>query len=187
MGRIDESEIIYPLFYICCIAFCIIPLIGSVDVMMISSYDSFVGLLDKWYINLFYFARVILSNLDYMNFSFLKLFASLFTSLRFANIVMVFLVGYLWSAKHETYMKSRKRKWQSIIGLYMIGYILIAFYIILNFSITSVNDVMILCKVSAFILALVHFLMIVFSIIYLIIEMKANHLIVKLGEEYERN
>lgn len=184
MGRIDESEIIYPLFLLLCIAFCIIPLISCVDIMSIQSYEQFVGLLDKWYIDSFYFARVVLSNLDYMSFSFFKLFASLFTSLKFANIVMLLLLGYLWASKFETYMKRRNYKWQSIVGLYASGYVCIAIYILINFSITSVSDVIHLVKIAGMILALVHFLILVLSIIYLGLEIKENHLIVR-GENYE--
>ena len=170
MGRIDESKIIYPVFLVLSIVFSIVPILGCIDVMCVNSYTSFVELLDAWYLPFFYFGRIALSNLDYMNFAFLKLIVSLITSLNIANIIMLLLFAYLFCAKKETYMKKRKRGWQSISFIYVLGYILSACIFIFGFSLTSVNTIIFLFKMAGLVLFVCHCMILIIAILFLYIE-----------------
>lgn len=55
--KIDATKIIYPLFLFLCITTSIVPLILACDLISLDSYESFIALLDKFYISCLIFAK----------------------------------------------------------------------------------------------------------------------------------
>lgn len=168
--KIDASKIIYPLFLLLCITTSVIPLILAYDLITLDSYESFIALLDKFYIPLSFFAKVIIQNLDYMYFNIFKVVRTLLMSLSYMNMIMLVLIAYLWAASKETYMKKRNWSWQAIIVIYVLAYFMIAFIIIFGFQLTSLNVIISLFFYSGIIMMIAHISIMIISIICLIKE-----------------
>lgn len=171
--KIDATKIIYPLFLFLCITTSIVPLILAYDLINLDSYESFIALLDKFYISMSYFCKVIIQNLDYMNFSLLKVLRTLVTSLSYMNGIMIILCAYLWAASLETYMKNRNKGWKVIVMIYLLAYLMIALVIIFGFQLTSLNAIITLFFYTGIIMMIAHSLIILISVIYLGKEIKS--------------
>lgn len=165
--KIDATKIIYPLFLFLCITTSIVPLILACDLISLDSYESFIELLDKFYISMSYFCKVIIQNLDYMNFSLLKVLRTLVTSLSYMNGIMIILCAYLWAASLETYMKNRNKGWKVIVMIYLLAYLMIALVIIFGFQLTSLNAIITLFFYTGIIMMVAHSLIILISVLYL--------------------
>lgn len=170
--KIDATKIIYPLFLILCITTSIVPLILAYDLISLDSYDTFIALLDKFYISMSYFCKVIIQNLDYMNFSLLKVLRTLVTSLSYMNGIMIILCAYLWAASLETYMKNRNKSWKAIIMIYFLSYLMIGLVIIFGFQLTSLNAIITLFFYTGIIMMIAHSMIILISLYYLIKELR---------------
>lgn len=171
--KIDATKIIYPLFLFLCITTSIIPLILAYDLIRLDSYDAFITLLDKFYIPMSYFCKIIIQNLDYMNFNILKVLRTLFTSLSYMNGIMIILCAYLWAASLETYMQKRNQSWKLIIIIYCLAYLLIAFVIIFGFQLTSLNAIITLFFYTGIIMMIAHSLIILICVLNLGKEIKS--------------
>lgn len=171
--KIDATKIIYPLFLILCITTSIVPLILAYDLISLDSYDAFIALLDKFYISMSYFCKVIIQNLDYMNFSLLKVLRTLVTSLSYMNGIMIILCVYLWAASLETYMKNRNKSWKAIIMIYFLSYLMIGLVIIFGFQLTSLNAIITLFFYTGIIMMIAHVLIICISVYNLGKEVKS--------------
>lgn len=171
--KIDATKIIYPLFLFLCITTSIIPLILAYDLICLDSYESFIALLDKFYISMSYFCKVIIQNLDYMNFSLLKVLRTLITSLSYMNGIMIILCAYLWAASLEIYMKNRNKSWKAIIMIYLLAYSIIALVIIFGFQLTSLNAIITLFFYTGIIMMIAHILIILISLYNLVKEIKS--------------
>lgn len=168
--KIDATKIIYPLFLFLCITTSIVPLILAYDLISLDSYDAFIALLDKFYISMSYFCKVIIQNLDYMNFSLLKGLRTLITSLSYMNAIMIILSAYLWAASLETFMQKRNKSWKFIIIIYLLAYLLIALVIIFGFQLTSLNAIITLFFYAGIIMMMAHILIILVSVYNLVKE-----------------
>lgn len=162
--KIDATKIIYPLFLFLCITTSIVPLMLAYDLIRLDSYDAFITLLDKFYIPMSYFCKIIIQNLDYMNFNVLKVLRTLLTSLSYMNLIMIVLGVYLWAASLETYMKKRNRSWVSIVLIYFLAYLIIALIIIFGFQLTSLNAIISLFFYAGIIMMSAHILIILISV-----------------------
>lgn len=171
--KIDATKIIYPLFLFLCITTSIIPLILAYDLINLDSYESFIALLDKFYISMSYFCKVIIQNVDYMNFSLLKVLRTLITSLSYMNGIMIILCAYLWAASLEIYMKNRNKSWKAIIMIYLLAYSIIALVIIFGFQLTSLNAIITLFFYTGIIMMIAHILIILISLYNLVKEIKS--------------
>lgn len=171
--KIDATKIIYPLFLFLCITTSIVPLILACDLISLDSYESFIELLDKFYISMSYFCKVIIQNLDYMNFSLLKVLRTLVTSLSYMNGIMIILCAYLWAASLETYMKNRNKGWKVIVMIYLLAYLMIALVIIFGFQLTSLNAIITLFFYTGIIMMIAHILIILISLYNLVKEIKS--------------
>lgn len=171
--KIDATKIIYLLFLFLCITTSIIPLILAYDLINLDSYESFIALLDKFYISMSYFCKVIIQNLDYMNFSLLKVLRTLITSLSYMNGIMIILCAYLWAASLEIYMKNRNKSWKAIIMIYLLAYSIIALVIIFGFQLTSLNAIITLFFYTGIIMMIAHILIILISLYNLVKEIKS--------------
>lgn len=171
--KIDATKIIYPLFLFLCITTSIVPLILACDLISLDSYESFIELLDKFYISMSYFCKVIIQNLDYMNFSLLKVLRTLITSLSYMNGIMIILCAYLWAASLEIYMKNRIKSWKAIIMIYLLAYSIIALVIIFGFQLTSLNAIITLFFYTGIIMMIAHILIILISLYNLVKEIKS--------------
>lgn len=171
--KIDATKIIYPLFLFLCITTSIIPLILAYDLINLDSYESFIALLDKFYISMSYFCKVIIQNLDYMNFSLLKVLRTLITSLSYMNGIMIILCAYLRAASLEIYMKNRNKSWKAIIMIYLLAYSIIALVIIFGFQLTSLNAIITLFFYTGIIMMIAHILIILISLYNLVKEIKS--------------
>lgn len=149
-----------------------IPLILAYDLIRLDNYEAFIALLDKFYIPFSYFSKVIISNLDYINFNVFKLISSLLTSLSYMNIIIIILVTYLWAASKETYMRKRNKAWRSISIIYLSAYLIIAFIIIFGFQLTSLNTIINLFFNAGIVMLISHLIIIIISVLFLIKEIK---------------
>lgn len=170
--RIDVTKIIFPFFLLLCISTSLIPLILAYDLITLDNYDAFIALLDKFYIPMSYFTKVIIHNLDYINFNIFKLLASLVTSLSYMNVVVIVLLTYLWAASKETYMRKRNKAWRFISVLYLSSYLLIALILIFGFQLTSLNTIMTLFFNAGIVMFIAHIMIIMISFLFLLKEIK---------------
>ena len=166
MGRVSKSKYIYPLFLLLCILFSIIPILLAFDLIGIKEYVAFQDILHKWYIDFSYFAKVIIANIDYFNFSFSHLLVSLLSSLSFMNILLLVCIFYLIAAMQEEFMKLYNKKWIALCVIYLITYLLIGGIIITGFSLTTLNDVISLFQYGAYIMIIGHAVIIILAIYY---------------------
>ena len=149
----------------------IIPVLFSIDIIKVNDYEGFIGLLDNPYVPYTFVSRVMLSNIDYMYFSVPNLLYTLVDGLSIINIIIILIVAYLFSARHEKDVKMYVRFIINIQILYIIGIITTAFIFILGFQGTSVQDVIILFNYAGIALLMTYvgiMVLAVFSIFILV-------------------
>lgn len=156
MERLDSSRIVIGIFFFLSFTTSIVPFLIGKDLMLCQNYRAFLSLLDKPYLTSSIFARVVLANLDYFQFSFLSLFASLIRVTSFMNLIMLFLSAYLVAAWQEMLMKPYRRAFLIIVGTYLLSYFLIALVLLLGFSITSFGTIITLFRCVGVILMMGH-------------------------------
>ncbi len=168
MGRLNISKIVLFLFLVTCISTSVIPIVLSLDLMQATSYESMVAILDKSYVTSSYFVRVIMRNLDYLNFSFANLYSSLITSLSLLNLLVIALTSYVWAANKEKWMSKHFRNVAShLVVFYAFGYGIIALLLVLGFQASDAGSVIALFSNVAIIMLLIHAIIIIYALYYL--------------------
>ncbi|NBK97508.1 MAG: hypothetical protein EOM50_05740 [Erysipelotrichia bacterium] len=176
--RITLTKCVYCLFLLFTISTSVIPIILASDLISLTSYEQFTALLERFYIPMSYFAKIILANLDYIHFNVASLFTSLLTSLSIMNGIILICIIYLWAASQEKWLHKRNFLWKVIVGIYVIGYMCIAGIIIFNFKLTSLNDIIHLFQYAGLIMMMTHIVLIACAIYGLYKEVKIvmNHI-----------
>lgn len=179
MGRVDLTKYIFPLFLIFCVGFSIIPIILSIDLLLVSDYSSFQDILSKWYISYSYFANIIIDNLDYFNFSIFRLITSLIQNISLVNALILFSIMYLAAAYQEKFLKSYNKQWILLCGIYLVAYLCITLIILIGFSITTLNQIISLFYCAGIIMLMAHLAIIFLGLYFLVKYCKENKEILK--------
>lgn len=161
MGKIDETKWILVIFLLVCIIGSILPLALAYELMCLNDYDSFYGLLELTYLDDSLLARVVLSNLNYASFQWIRFIKSIFENLSFTNLLVIITSIYLYCAKDEIFMKHYKKGCMSIGAIYIGMHILCVLVFAFGFKVTSLDSIIVLFKLCGMILC-VGYLIIIF-------------------------